>query len=82
MYWVQQFLDKYPSFCKKVAGQYLTYHLRSQRTAQVRLLHAVNEIARHYSEMDLFDILHQDDDNFQTNIQEPHENWYSINAIE
>ena len=61
MYWVQQFLQTYPEYCRDVANEYASHNSQSQRKATVNVLRGVKEVASTFSEDDLFFQLTQDD---------------------
>ena len=70
VYWFNQFLEKYPNFCTRVADQYSTYHYLSQRMSQVKIINELEFISRQYTEDDIFSNFHQEEDNFGIDMQD------------
>ena len=60
----------YPRFCRTIADQYLVFHSRGQRAAQVRLLFRVHAISQYFDENNMINELKVEDKDFNTEINQ------------
>ena len=82
VFWCIKFINEYPCYVKHIAEQYRAYNLRSQRSAQVRMLCSLIPMSDDVTEDEILDQVAYGDEYFLTDIEEPSSPKHPVDDLE